>query len=779
LFSIAAGRLVVQGINSSKEFIMPASPRFTNRLAQEKSPYLLQHAHNPVNWQPWGAEALEQARREDKPIFLSVGYSACHWCHVMERESFENETTAQLLNEHFVSIKVDREERPDVDEIYMTAVQMMTGQGGWPMSVFLMPDGRPFYGGTYFPPVPGRGRIAFPDLVTQLADAYENRKEEVEQVAVSIIGELQKAARQRPIAIPETTIDPENVLRLAVTDLASRFDEDNGGFNEGGPKFPPHHALRLLSSAMEHGVDGETPYLLMTTLDKMALGGIYDHIGGGFHRYATDAKWLLPHFEKMLYDNALLARIFAQAYAITKRPAYARITRETLDWVLRDLQDEAGGFQAALDADSEGDEGKYYVWSQAEVLQILGAEAGAAFCERYNLLPDGNWREESTGHLTGTNIPHLAVGPAAATNVLLPDSLEPDLQKSLATLLDTRQGRIPPAKDIKVITAWNGLMIGAFAVAGDVLKETRYLDVARRAAEFCLATLRPGGQLLRRYAQGEAGLPAYLDDYGFLADGLLDLYETTGETRWRDEAISLADILLAQFWDTEDTGFFFVGRESEALVAASKDLFDGALPSANGVAVRVLTRLGKESGGERFAEKAREMLTTYRGVLERAPQGTHTLILAARDAFAVSQPVVPMAAPPPVLLTPASEKSVRLNPGTTGSAVFTLRIAPGYHVNSQKPTDDYLIPTTALLSSDLPASVGPVSYPTESTWDSPFGGALAVYQGETSFVVPIAVTAEASPGTYHLTLTIRYQPCSEDTCLSPQEQTANITVVVA
>ena len=759
---------------------MPASPRFTNRLALEKSPYLLQHAHNPVNWQPWGAEALEEARANDKPIFLSVGYSACHWCHVMERESFENEETAQILNNHFVSIKVDREERPDVDEIYMTAVQMMTGQGGWPMSVFLLPDGRPFYGGTYFPPVPSHGRIAFPDLLAQLADAYENRKTEVEQVADTITDELRNAARQRPVqAAADSPFDAEGLLHSAVTDLAARFDEDNGGFNEDGPKFPPHHALRLLSSAMERGDTESAPQLLLTTLDKMALGGIYDHIGGGFHRYATDARWLLPHFEKMLYDNALLARVFAQAHAVTGRPAYARITRETLDWVLRDLQDDAGGFHAALDADSEGDEGKYYVWTQSEVSRILGTEAGGAFCERYNILPGGNWREESTGHLTGTNIPHLAVGPAAATRVLLPDTHEPSVQKAIAALLEVRDGRVPPAKDDKVITAWNGLIIGALAVAGDVLKEPRYLDAARRAADFCLTTLRLNGQLLRRYAQGEAGLPAYLDDHAFLADGLLDLYDTTGEERWHAAAQSLADILLTHFWDEEDTGFFFVGRDQEALIAPSKDLFDGALPSANGVAVRVLARLGKEVGGERFAEKAREMLTAYRGVLEKAPQVTHTLVLAALDAFSVATtPLTSAVEQVPVQLVAESPKPLRLAPGTVGSAVFVLRIARGYHINSQKPADDYLIPTAATISSDVPAAVGPVTYPTATVWHSASGETLSVYQGEVRFVVPITVAADAASGPSSLTLTVRCQPCSESACLAPLEQTATTTVVI-
>ncbi|MBC8101174.1 MAG: thioredoxin domain-containing protein, partial [Cytophagales bacterium] len=661
--------------------------RHTNRLVQEKSLYLHQHAHNPVDWYPWGAEARERARREDKPIFLSVGYSACHWCHVMERESFESEATAALLNDHFVCIKVDREERPDVDEIYMTAVQMMTGHGGWPMSVFLTPDGQPFYGGTYFPPTGGRGRIAFPDLVTQLADAYENRRDEVEQVAVSIGEELQKATRQRPIEAPAAPLDAKSLLQDAVADLAERFDEDNGSFNEGGPKFPPHHALRLLAAAVGSDTGGDAARLMLTTLDKMALGGIYDHIGGGFHRYATDAIWLVPHFEKMLYDNALLARVFATAYEITGREAYARVTRETCDWVLRDLLDDAGGFHAALDADSEGEEGKYYLWTQGEALSLLGAAHGTDFCEQYNILPDGNWREEATGHLTGTNIAHLAVGPAAAVRVVLPDHLEPGISASLASLLAARDLRVLPAKDDKVITSWNGLMIGALAVAGKALDVPRYREAARRAADFCLTTLRPGGKLLRRYVRGESALPAFLDDHAFLADGLLDLFEATGEMRWLEEARSLASALLEDFWDAEDGGFFFAGRGHEALIAASKDLFDGALPSANGVAARVLARLGQQENGAVYADHARQMLTTFYGVLYRAPQGTHTLILAALDAFPgskaedVGSEATELGPPSgPVTLTSDAHEPLRLAPGARGEATFTLHIAPGYHV---------------------------------------------------------------------------------------------------
>jgi uncharacterized protein YyaL (SSP411 family) len=745
--------------------------RFTNRLSREKSPYLLQHAHNPVDWYPWGEEALARARDEDKPIFLSVGYSACHWCHVMERESFENEHIAHLLNHHFISIKVDREERPDVDEIYMTAVQMMTQRGGWPMSVFLTPDGRPFYGGTYFPPDSRQGRIGFGSLVSQLADAWKGRREEVEEAANSILENLEKAARQRPMAGSSGSVNPTELLHNAVAQLAERFDEENGGFG-GAPKFPPHHSLRLLCDAARQGNE-DAPRLLITTLDRMALGGIYDHIGGGFHRYATDAVWLLPHFEKMLYDNALLARVYADAYDLTGRTAYARIVRETCDWVLRDLRDAGGAFHAALDADSEGEEGKYYVWRYDDVLELLGKEQWEAFTNRYQMLPDGNFHDEATGQATGTNIPYLSLG--AQSGVVLPDELGADTLAARETLLSHRYQRIPPGKDDKVITAWNGLMIGAFALAGQALNEPRYIEAAREAAEFCLNSLRtPEGMLLRRYAGGEAAQPAFLDDHAYLADGLLDLYEATGDTRWIDEARSLTETLLERFWDHEDQGFFYTGDGQESLITRTKDLFDGALPSANGVATRVLVRLGNLPEGKAYRERAQSLLGVYHGLLQRAPQGTQTLILAAQDAFEQGGERKLHS----LVLLSAEEEYISTLPAHSFTATFALTIAPGYHINARQPTQSHLIPTTGTLTFDVPASVGPLSYP-EAVSHVSGGEALRVYEDVVRFALPVTIAANAIPGRYRLTLALRYQVCSETECLAPQEQYASVAVDVA
>ena len=746
--------------------VSPASaPRFTNRLANEKSPYLLQHAHNPVNWFSWGEDALELSRTENKPIFLSVGYSACHWCHVMERESFENEQVAALLNQHFVSIKVDREERPDIDEIYMTAVQMMTGHGGWPMSVFLTPDGRPFFGGTYFPPDNRGGRIGFISLITQLSEAYQNRRQEIEEVGNSIVEQLTPLTRPKPPATQEP-LNAETLLHLAVDELVERFDARRGGFGPA-PKFPPHHALRLLAYAVEKD-EAEAKRLVNVTLEKMALGGIYDHIGGGFHRYSTDADWLLPHFEKMLYDNALLARVYADAYRLTHREAFAHIARETCDWVLRDMTDDGGAFYSALDADSEGEEGKFYLWTPGEVTAAL-AETGsdaARFCGLYNILPEGNFRDEATGHVSGANIPYLAVG---ASGRELLDALPPDMQAAREQLREIRNHRVWPAKDDKILTSWNGLMIGALAFCGVTLDEPRYLDAARRAANFCLGALRPHARLLHRFAGGEAAIPAFLDDYAFLADGLLDLSDATGEEGWRSEARLLMDALLSEFWDTEDGGFFYTGIGHEKLIAQSKEMFDGALPSPNGVAARVLVRLSAEDS--RYAHAAHALLNNYRGLLQRAPNGTHTLILAAQDAFLAGDSA------PELATLVAKNVAISLHPGERAELIFTLHIAPQYHINARTPSQPHLIPTNAVFATDAPAALGPVVYPPSAFWKSGEEH-LSVYEGAVRFALPLLAVSDAVPGTYHLTLTVHYQPCNENACLPPEERTARIRVEI-
>ena len=756
----------------------PSIGRPENRLALEKSPYLLQHAHNPVNWYPWGQEALTKAATEDKPIFLSVGYSACHWCHVMERESFENDDVAALLNQHFVCIKVDREERPDIDEIYMTAVQMMTGQGGWPMSVFLLPDGRPFFGGTYFPPEDRYGRIGFRSVITQLADAFKNRRPELEEVATQATEDLQKAARQRPLAPADSKqpLDFEPLLAAAIADMSQRFDRENGGFGDA-PKFPPHHALRLLLLSLattdrDDLLSGEAAPLLHSTLTHMAMAGVYDHVGGGFHRYSTDAAWLLPHFEKMLYDNALLARVYADAYAKTGNRAFARIAHETCDWVLRDMTDDTGGFHSALDADSEGEEGKYYVWTHTELTEILG-DVAPLFAETYHFVPEGNYREEATGHLTGANIPYLALGESA---LHLPESLSEIVLQAREALLQRRYERVPPAKDDKVITAWNGLMIGGLAYCGQVLSEPRYTAAAIRAANFCLTTLRDKatGKLLHRYAKGDAAIGAFLDDYAYLADGLIDLHEATGDAVYVTEARGLLSILLTDFWDEEEGGFFFVGRGEEKLVARSKDLFDGALPSANGVAARALLRLGHtlpDAAGNPYTRAARAFLENYRGMMERAPNGTHSLVEAA-----ALLPQTTSAVLAPVSFH-AEKKEAAILPGEHLILQFVLVIAPGYHINAHIPDQPHLIATVATLATDADAAIGPVHYPAP-TPHLVAGDTLTGHSGTVHFAVPVTLAPDAAPGKRAVTVAIQFQVCSETACLAPDTLAASVTLRV-
>jgi uncharacterized protein YyaL (SSP411 family) len=497
--------------------------RWANRLVQEKSPYLLQHAFNPVDWYPWGDEAFEKAKQQDKPIFLSIGYSTCHWCHVMERESFEDEHVARALNRVFVCIKVDREERPDIDSIYMAACQAMTGSGGWPLSILMTPEKRPFFAATYIPKTSHFDRMGLLELTERVEMLWQKSREEVNQAADKILAELQAA----------NTITPgegmsEDMLDLAYTQLAARYDSDYGGFGQA-PKFPTPHNLTFLLRYWQRTGKREALEIVEKTLTQMSRGGICDHLGFGFHRYSTDRQWLLPHFEKMLYDQALLAIAFLEAYQATGRSSFANTAREIFTYVLRDMTGQEGGFYSAEDADSEGEEGKFYVWSSAELQAILGEEDAALFSKVYNIRPEGNFFDEATHRLTGKNIPHLTMTPPALAGVADAEHREMSdrLTEIRKKLYQTRSHRVPPHKDDKVLTDWNGLMIAALAIGGRVLNDASFTKAARKAAEFVLARLKKDGRLLKRYRQGTAALPAHLDDYAFMVWGLLELYETT------------------------------------------------------------------------------------------------------------------------------------------------------------------------------------------------------------------------------------------------------------
>ena len=562
-----------------------------NRLAKETSPYLLQHAHNPVDWFAWGEDALSKARTEDKPIFLSIGYSACHWCHVMERESFESEEIAKTLNENFVSIKVDREERPDIDSIYMQAVQLMTGHGGWPMSVFLTPEGGPFYAGTYFPPDDRHGMPGFKRVLSHVAEAYRSRRADVqaasEEVRQVINSSLQTKGR---VAIERGALD------RAAESIANNFDEDHGGFG-GAPKFPPSMTLDFLMQVADRTNNRFYADIITVTLNKMARGGMYDQVGGGFHRYSTDAHWLVPHFEKMLYDNALLARLYTRAWQWTKNPFFARIANEILGFVQRELTSPDGGFYSTLDADSEGHEGKFYVWSRDDVMRALGEEEGRIFCELFDVTDRGNWE--------GSNILHVAGDVEAQKDLVA---------RGKCKLYGLRSERVWPARDEKILSGWNGWMLAAFSDA--CLAFEKYDDVVRKNADFLIKRIDANGRLMRH-----AAIPGLLEDYSGVAWGLTLAYEAVHERRYLDAANRLLEQIRARFADDENGGFYDTPVDHEKLITRPKDFFDNATPSGNSVACDVLLRHALLFGREEYAEIATRALESLMPTVGRYPAG--------------------------------------------------------------------------------------------------------------------------------------------------------------
>ena len=614
----------------------------TNKLIHETSPYLLQHAHNPVNWYAWHDEALQKAKQEDKPILLSVGYSACHWCHVMERESFENEETAALMNENFINIKVDREERPDIDSIYMQAVQAMTRQGGWPMTVFLMPDGRPFYGGTYFPPEDrhyGRETMpGFPSILLSVAHAYKESRKEIEEQASQLADYLQQRSdaplRRAGATLPANTAFSLDLFGKASDALAEEYDAEHGGFGTA-PKFPGTMSLELLLRIYQHRLKGEITKPAKTSeleiveqsLRSMANGGIYDQLGGGFHRYSTDTEWLIPHFEKMLYDNALLSRIYLHTYLVTGVPFYRRIVEETLDYVVREMTSPEGGFYSTQDADSEGEEGKFFVWTPAEIEQVLTPDAATLFLPYYDVTKRGNFE--------GKNILHVQPQARTTDEELISDeALEESLKQSRTALFKVRETRVKPGRDEKVLTSWNGLMLRSFAEAGRYLERLDYIEVATKNADFLLRNLRKDGRLLRTYKDGRAHLNGFLEDYAFLADGLLALYEATFEPRWFAEARTLMDAAITLFVDEQNGGFFDTGSDAEALISRPKDIMDNATPAGNSVAIDVLLRLAAFTGEQSYRKRADDYLQPLADIMTQHPQAFGH-VLGALD-FALS-----------------------------------------------------------------------------------------------------------------------------------------------
>ncbi len=589
-----------------------------NRLAQETSPYLLQHASNPVDWFPWGPEALEKARREQKPIFLSIGYSACHWCHVMERESFEDARVAAQLAADFVSIKVDREERPDLDELYMRAVQALTGSGGWPMTVFLTPDLEPFFGGTYFPPYPVHGRPGFPQVLASIAAAWRERRGTLEQQGAR----LAEAIRREGALDGRGALGPE-VLESSLAALEERFDPRWGGFG-GAPKFPHAMDLRLLLRHARRSGRARPLDMALLSLERMASGGIHDQLGGGFHRYSTDPEWLIPHFEKMLYDNALLVPAYLEAFQFTGEARFAEVARDVLEWALREMRTPEGAFASAQDADSEGVEGKFFAWTPGELRAVLGERRGAWAAEWFGVTEAGTF-EHGTSALWRPDSPET-VARRLGVDVA---ELELAMAQARGELLAARARRVPPATDDKLLTAWNGLLISALATAAGVLEEPRYLAAAQGAASFLLSALRRAdGRLLATYRAGRAQHLGGLDDHAFLIAALLDLYEADFDGRWLAEALALEATLAERFEDPERGGYFTTGTDHEALLARLKNPHDGALPSGNAVMALNLLRLAALTGRGPLERRARRTLDAFGALARRHPAAFGQLLMA-------------------------------------------------------------------------------------------------------------------------------------------------------
>lgn len=608
--------------DNEKDVAAVTMTEYKNKLAGETSPYLLQHAANPVDWYPWGEEAFARARDEQKPIFLSIGYSACHWCHVMAHESFESDSIAALMNRNFVNIKVDREERPDIDDIYMTFVQMATGGGGWPMSVFLTPDLKPFYGGTYFPPDDRYGRPGFSSVLQGVAEAWRTRRDEIEQSSDRVTQQLQMTLGESQSG---GTVSA-NIMETAAQQLLASFDAVNGGFGNA-PKFPPSYALSFLMRYYLISKDQRALHAVTHTLDQMSKGGMYDQIGGGFHRYSVDSLWLVPHFEKMLYDNALLVATYLDGFQLTGNSDYKRAACEILDYVLRDMTDSSGGFYSAEDADSEGEEGRFYVWTPDEVVDVLGEEQGRLICDYYGITPEGNVED-------GKSILHVKAGPElfAKAHKMNLEEFQTTIDDDRKKLLQARSQRVRPGRDDKILADWNGLMMTAFARGFQITREKRYLEAAQRCGEFIEEKLISDNGLLRTYRDGRARLHGFLTDYAFVANSLVDLYESDFNWHWLKLAEKLTNEMIADFADDEHGGFFMTLADQDDLLVRQKDNLDGAIPAGNSLAAMLLCRLSDLLGRKEYHDRAEKLFASVADQVNQMPRG-YLYLLNANDFF--------------------------------------------------------------------------------------------------------------------------------------------------
>ena len=724
--------------------------KWTNRLIHETSPYLLLHAHNPVEWYPWSDEALERAKKENKLIFLSVGYSTCYWCHVMEREVFSNPEIAALMNKDFINIKIDREERPDLDEIYMTATQLLTQRGGWPNSVFLTPDLKPFYAGTYFPPTDVPGRPGFPTILDAVHEAWVTRETEVIESANQVSDTIALATSRGFRALTATPLD-RSLTAAALDYLRTTYSPTDGGFG-GAPKFPSPANLEFLLSEYQRasGVqtlptrDESLLEMVTYTLDRMAYGGMYDQIGGGFHRYAVDAKWLVPHFEKMLYDNAQLAKVYLQAHQITQEPRYRRIAEEIFSFIFREMTAPEGGFYAALDAETDAEEGKYYVWTADEIQKILGKKTAARFADVYGVDKGPNFE--------GKNVLYVPNGAAAE------DALK-EIESARERLLEARFDREYPLLDTKIIVNWNGLMIDALAYGYQVLGKERYLLAASKAAQFILDTLKkPDGELCHTYTAGVVKQDVYLDDYAFFVQGLLGLYQATGDEEWLNSAKRLNDAMIQLFWDDKNGGFYYTKAEAKHLIVRTKKPYDSAVPSGNAVAVANLLAFG--TNYRRYAE---ETLQIFAQSMSQSPSSFMYMHFALNGYLTAEEEIGP--ATPSIVSATAEVKNE--NKGIY-SVMLQLNIAEGWHINANPAGQDNLIPTTIAVDADIPLELANVAYPTGRSTRFAFSSeSLNVYEGNLEIPLKLRLKSERKKST-QIVLKLTYQPCNEMECLLPQ-----------
>ena len=744
-----------------------AAPKHVNALASARSPYLRQHAHNPVDWLPWGPEAFAAAKAADKPIFLSIGYAACHWCHVMAHESFEDDATAAVLNDVFVCVKVDREERPDVDDVYMAAVTMTTGHGGWPMTCFLLPDGRPFLARTYL----RRGDVVA--VAKKLQAMWRDERPRLEGAAE----EIAKAVREHAAgpALPPFAGSDADLVRAAVDHASAEFDRARGGFDRV-PKFPPHgHLLFFLD---RHGTAGGEAGLAMArkTLDAMADGGVHDQVGGGFHRYSTDADWLVPHFEKMLYDNALLAQAYAAASAVTKERRYGEVARDVLAWVVREMSVEGGGYASSLDADTEGHEGVTYVWTPAELEAVLGAD-DAGFASRvYGVTPAGNYHEEASGRPTGSNILHRVetVEETAKREGRSVAEVEARLDAVRTRLRAARARRPQPGRDGKVITAWNGLLLSAFALAGRDLADAPLLERGRALARFLLEKPWAEGRLLRFPKDSGPAIPGFLDDHVHLAEGLLDLADATGESSWADAARRIMADVLERFRDA-DGGLFSSSDQHEALLARSKDAYDTPIPSANATAARAWLRLAARTGDPAPRAAADGVLSAFRPLVARAPSGTMAFVRviadrAALEATGGGAEVADAVVREGVLRVEAFLERREAKPGAAVGVLLRVAVDAGWHVNPAALASGDLVPSALALVTPAQVALEGAVWPVPVT-KAPGPGAapIALLEGRFDVRARLVVPPAAAFGPRKITLRLTCQPCTATECRTPLE----------